>query len=110
MYDRGKSIKPISKYDTGDPIKSYSNYANSEIHSGQPIPKSSRTLGNLMYRTLAFLPYTRAITNVADILGWSPDPTFGIEDVTDGSGLVQQVFSKRPPKLRMKKGGSMRNV
>lgn len=81
-----KSLNPIPKYDTGD--------APSEL------PNSSKALGNLLYRTASFIPQTRAITNIMDILGVSPDDeVFGASDGTDilgTTGLLLNRTKKTP--------------
>ena len=83
-YER--NINPLDhinlpKYDMGD--------APSEL------PKSSKALGNLLYRTASFIPQTRAITNIMDILGVSPDDeVFETSDGTDVLGTMGLLLNR----------------
>ena len=100
-YKNGIVIPEITVTPNGNYI--YNPYDNIKIHlpkydTGNPpqkIPKSSRALGNLFYRTASFLPHTRGITNIMDILGLSPDDkTHGVEDVSDVAGTTGMLLER----------------
>jgi len=86
--------KPIPKYDGGTGDKQQAN--NDMVYAPSELPKSSKALGNLLYRTASFIPQTRAITNITDILGVSPDDeAIGTSDGTDVLGTIGLLLNRK---------------